>query len=347
MALHKGILGLFAMMILALSAVVSKFGLREFDPLMFTLLRFVVVLPAIFFVKRPAISWPMLIAITLTLSVGHLCLTNIGLSLGASASTYVLIQQSGSIFALLFAYLLLRHTPSVYDLLGIALGIFGIYTIFHANADANMASIVILICSAALWGLGSILVKKANTPSFATSVWSVPFAVPYLAVPLSFTGNVYSDVAQASLVGWGSVFFCGWVSMMGAGAILFYLLRTEPISKVMPLYTLVPLFGTLFSCWFLEEQITSTTLIGGAWILLGVVVSQYGAKLKSALFKGQLKMTEEGAILLVAGSQSTSVPGVFAAGDVTTSYTYGQAAIAAGDGMKAGYDVVRYLKKSQ
>lgn len=52
-----------------------------------------------------------------------------------------------------------------------------------------------------------------------------------------------------------------------------------------------------------------------------------------------------GAILVDSLTQQTSALGVYAAGDVTTSHIFGQGAIAASDGMKAGYEIVTYLKK--
>jgi thioredoxin reductase (NADPH) len=67
-----------------------------------------------------------------------------------------------------------------------------------------------------------------------------------------------------------------------------------------------------------------------------------GHEPNTKMFKGQLAMNDVGYLFVKAPSTYTSVPGVFAAGDVSDP-TYRQAVSAAGTGCMAAIDAERYL----
>jgi thioredoxin reductase (NADPH) len=63
------------------------------------------------------------------------------------------------------------------------------------------------------------------------------------------------------------------------------------------------------------------------------------------LFAGQLALTDSGHILINERTHETSVPGVFAAGDVEDAL-YRQAIVAAGNGCKAAISAVHFLREA-
>lgn len=92
-----------------------------------------------------------------------------------------------------------------------------------------------------------------------------------------------------------------------------------------------------------EARVSSVTLKSGKKLMVDGVMVEVGYVVDNSILKGLVKLNEKDQIL-TDENQATSHPGVFAAGDVTTTQ-FKQIVISAGEGAKAALATYEYLRQ--
>src|SRR6266446_10223414 len=105
-----------------LAFVASRIALDEFSPELMTTLRFAVAAVPCLFVRKPKVSWPLLVAISFTLFLGQFLAQAYGIAHGVPVGLSSVIVQSQALFTIAFAVIVFgeRSTPMQTAGIGVA-----------------------------------------------------------------------------------------------------------------------------------------------------------------------------------------------------------------------------------
>src|SRR2546421_4020272 len=113
-------IAVFVAVIWGLAFVASRIALNEFSPELMTTLRFAIAALPCLLVRKPAVSWPLLIAISFTLFLGQFLAQAVAIAGGVPVGLSSVIVQSQALFTIGFAALLFAELPTRMHAVGIA-----------------------------------------------------------------------------------------------------------------------------------------------------------------------------------------------------------------------------------
>jgi len=272
-------LALLVVVIWGLNFVVIDAGLADVPPLVFVALRFLlVIVPAIFFIRPPAIGWRNILAIGAFLSLGQFALLYLALALGMPAGLASLLLQTQVVLSVIVSAIVLRERPTRRQLVGIIVGMVGLTVVVVGHsAAAPWLPLVVTMLAALAWAIGNVLSRRAKAASgLSLVVWSglvVPIPSLALALIVDTPAVVIDSIVNISLVAiLSTVYTAVAASLIGYG-IWNSLLARYPTSSVVPFTLLIPIIGIL-AAWVVQgEEPTASELIGGAIMLAGLATA--------------------------------------------------------------------------
>lgn len=273
------LLALLVVVIWGLNFLAIDVGLEGVPPLLFLAMRFaLVVLPAIFFLKPPAIGWRNILAIGAFLSLGQFAFLYLALALGMPPGLASLLHQSQVVLTVIVSVLVLRERPSRRQLAGIVIGMLGlgVVVIGHGQVAAWLPTVVLLLGSLS-WAIGNVLSRRAQAASsLSLVVWSglvVPIPAFLLSLVVDTPPVVFAALAHLNWINiLCTVYTAGLASLVGYG-IWNHLLARYPTSAVVPFTLLVPVIGIVAAWAVVREVPTLTELIGGVVMLAGLAIA--------------------------------------------------------------------------
>src|SRR5262249_39469616 len=104
-------IALLVAIIWGLAFVASRIALDEFSPALMTTLRFAIAAVPCLFVRKPDVSWPLLVAISFTLFLGQFLAQAYGIAHGVPVGLSSVIVQSQALFTIAFAVIAFNERP--------------------------------------------------------------------------------------------------------------------------------------------------------------------------------------------------------------------------------------------
>jgi O-acetylserine/cysteine efflux transporter len=285
MPIRHIVLALSVAVVWGLSFLAIRWGVDEVPPLLLTAVRYVfAALPAVFFVKRPAVGWPLLIGYGLAIGVGQFGLLFVAIKLGMPAGLSSLVIQLQVFFTIFLAFAFFGERPGLAQLGGAAVALVGIGVIAIERLEgAALLPLLLTIAAAGCWGLGNMVGKAAGRiDMLGFVVWSAlipPIPLFLASLLLEGPGALALGLSQLSFKGIGSIAFMAYISTLFGFGAWAWLMSRYSASQVAPFALFVPVAGIASAALFLGEGITGVEVIGSVLVFAGLLINVFVPRL--------------------------------------------------------------------
>jgi O-acetylserine/cysteine efflux transporter len=259
--------------------VVIKWGLADFPPLTFAALRFTfAVMPAVFFLRRPAVPWWNLAAYGVLIGVGQFGLLYIAMTHWISPGLASLVVQTQAFFTIGFAMLLAGERIRPFQMVALGLAACGLgWLMAHVSAEVTAVGLGLVLVAALSWAGGNTVQRRAGPVNMlAYVVWASVFSAPPLIV-LALVNEgwpaISTALVNASPGAWAAVLWQSIGNTIFGYTAWGWLLARHPAATISPLSLLVPVFGMGASAVLLAEPLTSWKLTAAALVLSGLALN--------------------------------------------------------------------------
>jgi O-acetylserine/cysteine efflux transporter len=280
-------LAVLVAVIWGLAFVASRWALDELSPALMTTLRFAIAAVPCLFVRRPNVSWPVLISISFWLFLGQFLAQSWGIAHGVPVGLASVIVQSQALFTVSFAALAFREIPTRLQMTGIGIAMIGLLMICGTvGFDFSAVAFAVLLISPVSFAIGNLLLRRAqDVPMFDLFAWLclVP-PLPLLALALAIDGPqaTWHALWHMSSKGLISILFIGAISTCVAYGLWGRLLRDYTAAQVVPFALLVPFVGAAASSIVFGETFGPLRLIGMITVIGGVAIMVLSKRPQSA-----------------------------------------------------------------
>ncbi len=273
--------------------VSMRVALEMVPPLALAGLRFLcAAVPAVLFVRRPDVSWRIVVAFGFAIGVFQFGLLFLGMHFGMPAGLSSLVLQTQVFFTLGLAAWWFHDRLDFHVLAGATIAGAGIIVLgahkAMAGAGATVVGFLLVIGAALSWAIANIIAKVAGrdregsdreVDMFALVVWSSLAApLPLFVASWLFEGGPQALAAVRGMtwLPWACVLFMSYFATLFGLARWNALLHRYPIAVIAPFALLIPVSGLVSGAVFLGEGLAPMQFAGAALVLVGLAWNMYG-----------------------------------------------------------------------
>ena len=261
--------------------VIIKVALHALPPLLLGVLRFALaLLPAVFFIARPAVPWHKLAAYGVLIGAGQFGLLYLALNGHIAPGLASLVIQTQVFFTIGLAIVADGERVRPHQWLALGMAGAGIVLIAaNTGGDTTLTGLALVLVAALSWACGNQVARSmGRVQMLGVVVWSSAFALPpLLALSLWFEGpaRMAEGLAAAGVAVWAAVVWQAVGNTLFGYAAWGWLLARHPAATVAPMALLVPVFGMGASALLLAEALPLWKLGAAALVMAGLALNLF------------------------------------------------------------------------
>lgn len=282
------LLALLVVLVWGVNFIFVKLGLDEISPLLLCALRFLLVsVPAVFFIKPPAVPFRIIAAYGIVMFALQFSLLFLGMRVGMTPGMASLLMQVQVFFSMFFAVLFLGEKPTIGQITGALVSFSGIGLVaMHFDATISFLGFLCIMAAAATWGIGNLITKKIKTTNLiSVIVWgSFITCFPMFLLALVFEGpdSFAYTYEHLSWKGSVAVLYIVYVSTWVGYGVWNWLISRYPVGMIVPFTLLVPVVGILSSILVLGEPFQLWKLVAGLLVISGLCINIISTRIFAA-----------------------------------------------------------------
>lgn len=270
------LLALIANAAWAFNFIAGKAGVAHFPPLLFTTLRFALLVLLLLPWLRPVPGqMRRVLVIAVVMGVIHFSMIFGGLAAAGDVSSVAIATQLYVPMSVLAGIWWLGERPEPRRLLGTAIAFAGVLVIgFDPVVFRHPLALALIAGASAAFAGASILMRGLKGVGvFTMQAWIALAAVLGLTpLTLLFEHGQVQAIATASWLEWGAPAYSAIGSSLVGHGIVYWLLKRHPVGVTAPLMLLSPVLAVIFGVTLWGDQLSWKLVVGGLMTLAGVAV---------------------------------------------------------------------------